>query len=50
MEANSAVEMQVAEKQGFDLGLFIGDLSLDEDAIRFLIIQLIICNKFTHTT
>lgn len=34
METTSAVDMQVVEKQGFDLGLFIGDLSLDEDAIR----------------
>ncbi|KAJ4791845.1 hypothetical protein LUZ62_043091 [Rhynchospora pubera] len=33
MEASSAMEMQDGQKQGFDLGLFIGDLSLDEDTI-----------------
>lgn len=44
MEATSPVEMQLAHKQAFDLGVFIGDLSLDEDAIRFFIIHLIISN------
>ncbi|KAJ3670818.1 hypothetical protein LUZ60_008244 [Juncus effusus] len=33
MEADLGVEMQEDQKQAFDLGLFIGDLSIDEETI-----------------
>nr|CAD1839513.1 unnamed protein product [Ananas comosus var. bracteatus] len=32
METNSTVEVHDNQKQGFDLGVFVGDLALDEDA------------------
>ncbi|XP_072970251.1 vacuolar protein sorting-associated protein 52 A-like [Typha angustifolia] len=32
METDSTVEIQDHQKQGFDLGIFVGDLALDEDA------------------
>lgn len=41
METNSTVEVQDNQKQGFDLGVFVGDLALDEDASRFDLSKLI---------
>lgn len=34
MQAETSVRMQDNEKQTFDLGLFVGDLALDEDGSR----------------
>lgn len=35
MQGDSNVEIQDNRKQGFDLGVFVGDLAFDEDASRF---------------
>lgn len=35
MQGDSNVDIHENQKQGFDLGVFVGDLALDEDASRF---------------